>query len=184
MSSGDQTTNHRRKGHEPVCEHRIDRRWVARRAAQRGGVRACRGRALREDGRPGGLPQRSLREEARHGRRGSRAQRAEAPRGGREDGARRVRRDTCLHGIPAGTLAPDQDEQRNRAHQPRDQEESEGRRDLSGRQLTPQAGDGEAEVHSGARMGQEEVPGNVQAGKDGQAEGKGGGQEEKGTEDG
>ena len=76
------------------------------------------------------------------------------------------------------------DEQRNRAHQPRDQEESEGRRDLSGRQLTPQAGDGEAEVHSGARMGQEEVPGNVQAGKDGQAEGKGGGQEEKGTEDG
>lgn len=33
-------------------------------------------------------------------------------------------------------------------------------------------------------MGQEEVPGNVQAGKDEQAEGKGGGQEEKGTEDG
>ena len=33
-------------------------------------------------------------------------------------------------------------------------------------------------------MGQEEVPGNVQAGKEGQAEGKGGGQEEKGTEDG
>lgn len=29
---------------------------------------------------------------------------------------------------------PDQDEQRDRAHQPRDQEEDEGRRDLPGRQ--------------------------------------------------
>ena len=42
-----------------------------------------------------------------------------------EDGARRVRRDVCLHGIPTGALAPDQDEQRNRAHRPRDQEEDE-----------------------------------------------------------
>ena len=32
------------------------------------------------------------------------------------------------------------------------------RRDLPGRQLGPDAGDGEAEVHRGARMGQEEVP--------------------------
>lgn len=179
MSSGDQTTNHRRKGHEP-------RLRTSYRSTMGRSTRCPKRRrpSLSGPSATGGLPQRSLREEARHGRRGSRAQRAEAPRGGREDGARRVRRDTCLHGIPAGTLAPDQDEQRNRAHQPRDQEESEGRRDLSGRQLTPQAGDGEAEVHSGARMGQEEVPGNVQAGKDGQAEGKGGGQEEKGTEDG
>lgn len=80
-------------GTSRVFEHRICRRWVAQRAAQRGGVRACRGRALREDNRPGGLPQRPLHEEARHERRGNRAQRAEAPRGGRGDGARRVRRD-------------------------------------------------------------------------------------------
>ena len=32
-------------------------------------------------------------------------------RSGREDGARRVSRDAGLHGIPAGALAPDQDEQ-------------------------------------------------------------------------
>ena len=55
--------------------------------------------------------------------------RLRAPLGGagvhREDGARRVRRDVCLHGIPTGALAPDQDEQRNRAHRPRDQEEDE-----------------------------------------------------------
>ncbi len=120
---------------------------------------------------------------ARHGRQGSRSQRAEALRGGREDGARRVRRDAGLHGIPAGALAPDQDEQRDRAHQPRDQEEDEGRRDLPGRQLGPHAGDGEAEVHSGARVGQEEVPGHVEAGGDGRAEGKGGGLKEDGAED-
>lgn len=41
----------------------------------------------------------------------------------REDGARRIRRDVCLHGIPAGALAPDQDERRDRAHRPRDQED-------------------------------------------------------------
>lgn len=121
---------------------------------------------------------------ARQGRRGSRAQRAEAPRDGRENGARRVRRDACLQGIPAGALAPDQDEQRDRAHQPRDQEEDEGRRDLPGRQLGTHAGDGKAEVHSGARVGQEEVPGHVEAGGDGRAEGKGGRLEEDGAEDG
>lgn len=82
---------------------------------------------------------------------------------GREDGARRVRRNAGLHGIPARALTPDQDEQRDRAHQPRDQEEDEGRRDLPGRQFGPHAGDREAEVHSGARVGQEEVPGHVQA---------------------
>lgn len=97
--------------------------------------------------------------------------------------ARRVRRDAGLHGIPTRTLAPDQDEQRNRAHQPRDQEEDEGRRDLPGRQFGPHAGDGEAEVHSGARVGQEEVPGHVEAGGDGRAEGKGGGLEEDGAGD-
>lgn len=52
----------------------------------------------------------------------------------REDGAQRARRNACLHGIPAGALAPDQDEQRDRAHQPREQED-EGRRALPGRQL-------------------------------------------------
>lgn len=79
---------------------------------------------------------------------------------------------------------PDQDEQRDRAHQPRDQEEDEGRRDLPGRQFGPHAGEGEAEVHSGARVGQEEVPGHVEAGGDGRAEGKGRGLEEDGAEDG
>lgn len=59
-----------------------------------------------------------------------------------------------------------------------------GRRDLPGRQLDPQAGDGEAEVHSGARMGQEEVPGYVEARGDGRAEGKAGGPEEDGAKDG
>ncbi len=102
----------------------------------------------------------------------------DAARCGREDGARRVRRDAGLHGIPAGALAPDQDEQRDRAHQPRDQEEDEGRRDLPGRQLGPHAGDGEAEVHSGAQMGQEEVAGYVEAGGDGRAGVKDGGLEE------
>ena len=97
------------------------------------------------------------------GRRGGGRVGVDAARGGREDGARRVRRDACLHGIPTGALAPDQDEQRDRAHQPRDQEEGEGRRDLPGRQLGPHAGDGEAEVHCGARVGQEVVPGHVQA---------------------
>lgn len=117
---------------------------------------------------------------ARHRGRGSQSQRAEALRGGREDVARRVRRDACLHENPAGALAPDQDEQRDRAHQPRDQEEDEGRRDLPRRQLGPHAGDGEAEVHSGARVGQEAVPGHVQTGGDGRAKGKGGGLEEDG----
>lgn len=87
----------------------------------------------------------------------------DAARGGREDGARRVRRDAGLHGSLARTLAPDQDEQRNRAHQSRNQEEDEGRRDLLGWQLGPHAGDREAEVHSGARVGQEEAPEHVQA---------------------
>lgn len=137
-----------------------------------------------EGGGPGGPPQQPLHEEARHGRRGSRAQHAEAPRDGREDGARQVRRDACLHGIPAGALAPDQVERRGRAHQPRDQEEDEGRRNLPGRQLDPHAGDGEAEVHSEAKMRQEEMPGYIEAGRDGRAERRGEGPEEDGAEDG
>lgn len=58
------------------------------------------------------------------------------------------------------------------------------RRDLPGRQLGAHAGDGEAEVHSGARVGQEEVPEHVQTGIDGRTEGKGRGLEEDGVEDG
>lgn len=88
---------------------------------------------------------------------------AKALRDGRGDDARQVRRDAGLHGIPAGALVPDQDEQRDRAHQPRDQEEDEGRREIPGRQLGPHAGDGETEVHSGTREGQEEILGHVQA---------------------
>lgn len=42
-------------------------------------------------------------------------------------------------------------------------------------QLGAHTGDGEVEVHSGARVGQEEVLGYVEAGGDGRAEGKGGG---------
>ena len=91
---------------------------------------------------------------ARHGRRGSRSQRVEALLSGREDGARRVRRDTDLHGVPTRALAPNQNEQRDRAHKPQDQEEDKDRRDLPERQLVPHAGDSEAEVHSGARVGQ------------------------------
>lgn len=68
--------------------------------------------ALREDGGPGDLPQRPVREMARHRGWESRSQRAEALRDGRGDDARQVRRDAGLHGIPAGALAPDQDEQR------------------------------------------------------------------------
>lgn len=121
---------------------------------------------------------------ARHGRRGSRSQRAEALQGGREDGARRIRRNADLHRIPARALAPDQDEQRDRARQTRDQEEDEGRQDLPGRQLGPHAGDGEAEVHGGARVGQEELPRYIEAGGDERTEGKGEGLEEDRAEDG
>lgn len=71
---------------------------------------------------------------------------------------RKVRRNAGRHGIPARALAPDQDEQQDRAHQPRDQEEDEGHRDLPGRQIDPHAGDGEAEVHSGARGGTRTCP--------------------------
>lgn len=63
-------------------------------------------------------------------------------------------------------------------------DQDEGRRDLPGRKLTPQAGDGEAEVHSRARVEQEEVPGYVEAGGDGRVEVKGRGLEEDGAEDG
>ena len=132
-----------------------------------GDPRAGIARGMRQEGRGGG------------GRVG-----VDTARGGREDGARRVRRNAGRHGITARALAPDQDEQRDRAHQPRDQEEDGGRRDLPGRQLGPHAGDGEAEVHSGARVGQEEVPEYVEAGEDGRTEGKGGGPEEDRPEDG
>lgn len=50
--------------------------------------------------------------------------------------------------------------------------------------LSPHAGDDEAETHSGARAGQEEVPGHVQTGGDGRTEEKGGGLEDDGAKDG
>ena len=140
-----------------------------------------KGRGVHIEGDPRGEISRGMRQEGRGGGGGAGVDEAQS---GREDGARRVRRDACLHGIPAGALAPDQDEQRDRAHQPRDQEEDGGRRDLPGRQLGPHAGDGEAEVHSGARVGQGAVPGHVQTGGDGRAKGKGGGLEEDGSGDG
>ena len=137
----------------------------------------AKGRGAHVEGDPRAGIARGMRQEGRGG--GGRV-RVDEARGGREDSARRVRRDAGLHGNPARTLAPDQDEQRDRAHQPREQEEDEGRRDLPRRQLGPHASDGEAEAHSGARVGQEEVPGHVEAGGDGRAEGKDGGLEEDG----
>lgn len=140
-----------------------------------------KGRGVHVEGDPRADIARGVRQESRVG---SRIAGVDAARGGRGDDARKVRRDADLQGIPARALAPGQDEQRDRAHQLRDQEEDEGRRDLPGRQLGPHAGDGEAGVHSGARVGQEEVLGHVEAGGDGRAEGKGGGLEEDGAGDG
>ena len=63
---------------------------------------------------------------------------------------------------------------------------SGGRRGSSGPSRTatrPHAGDGVAEVHSGARAGQEEAPGYVESGRDGRTERKVGGLEEDGAED-
>lgn len=104
-----------------------------------------------------------MRVKSRGGREGVRVDEA---RGGREDGVRRICRDTCPHRIPAGALAPDQDEQRDRAHQPRDKDEDE------------------AEVHSGAQVEQEGVTGYVEAGGDVRIEGRGGEPERDGAEDG
>lgn len=153
--------------HGASLPQRAERGSVTRRKAVARMLKAIHARGMRQEGRGGG------------GRVG-----VGTARSGREDGARRARRDTYLHGIPAGALAPNQDEQRDRAHQPRDQEEDEGHRNLPGRQLGPHAGVSEAEVHGGARMGQEEVPGHVQTGRDGRAEGKSGGLEGDGAEDG
>ena len=149
--------------------------------AGKGSRDQAKGRGAHVEGNPGAGIARDMRQEGQGsgGRVG-----VDAARSDREDGARRVRRNADLHGIPARALAPDQDEQRDRTHQPQDQEEDEGRRDLPGRQLGPHAGDGKALVHSGARVGQEEVPEHVQAGEDGRAEGKGGGLEEDGAEEG
>lgn len=149
--------------------------------AGKGSRDQAEGRGAHAEGDPRAGIARGMRRKSRGGGGGAGIDEA---RGGREDGARRVRRDACLHGIPTGALAPDQDEQRDRAHQPRDQEEDEGRRDLPRRQFGSDVGDGEAEVHSGARVGQEEVLGHVEAGGDGRAEGKGGGLEEDGAGDG
>ena len=149
MSSGDQTTNHRRKGHEPRLRtsHRTTKghttRYPKRRRPSLSGPSAMRGRRA---GRPTAAA--TTRESSSPGPRKS-SSACRSPAGGRSGGARRVRRDACLHGILAGALAPEHDEQRGRAHQPRDQEEDEGRRDLPERQLGPHAGDGETEVHSG-----------------------------------
>lgn len=104
------------------------------------------------------------------------------PRGGARDG----------RAVYEGPNAPEAFQRRfqevhsqplqRRQAQARDQEEDEGRRDLPGRQLGRHASDGEAEAHSGARVGQEEVPGHVQAGGDVRDEGKGRGLEENGAE--
>ena len=68
-------------------------------------------RALREDGGPGGLPQRPLRQKARHRGRGGRAQRAETPRRDLPDGrhralpqARDLGRGAHRRDVPGGRL--------------------------------------------------------------------------------
>lgn len=156
-------------------------RCISTARAGKGPRDQAEGRGAHAEGDPRAGIARGMRQKGRGG--GGKAGVDEA-RGGREDGARRVRRDACLHEIPAGAPAPDRDEQRNQAHQTRDQEEDEGRRDLPGRQLGPHAGDGEALIHSGAQVGQEEVPGHIQAGGDGRAKGKGRWLEKDGAEDG
>lgn len=103
------------------------------------------GRGARAEGDPRAGIAQGMR---RKGRGGGGGAGIDAARGGHEDSARRIRRDACLYGIPAGALAPYQDEQRDRAYQPRDREEDEGRRDLSGQQLGPHAGKDEVEAHS------------------------------------
>ena len=130
-------------------------RCISTARAGKGPRDQAEGRGAHAEGDPRAGIARGMRQKGRGG--GGKAGVDEA-RGGREDGARRVRRNAGRHGIPARALAPDQDEQRDRAHQPRDQEEDEGRRDLLGRQLGPHAGDGETEVNSGARVGQGAVP--------------------------
>ena len=67
--------------------------------------------------------------------------------------AARTVRDGFAETLAYTEFPPEQDEQRDRAHRPRDREEDEGRRDLPGRRFGPHAGDGGAEVHSGARVG-------------------------------
>ena len=93
-----------------------DRRGDAQRAARRGGVRARRGRALREDGRPGGIPQRPLREKARHRAGEVELKRAEAARRDLPDGplssattqARDSRsRRPSSRDVPRGHLGPE-----------------------------------------------------------------------------
>ena len=109
--------------------------------AGKGSRDQAEGRGAHAEGDPRAGIARGMRQEGRGG--GGRVG-VDAARNGREDGAQRIRRDAGLYGIPARELAPDQDEQRDRALQPRDQEEDEGRRDLPGRQLGPHADDGEA----------------------------------------
>lgn len=184
MSSGDQTTNHRRKGHEPRLRTSYrstmsrSTRCPKRRRPSLSGPSAMRGR---QTGRPTAAAT-TRKGSSRASRRSISACRSSAgrPRGRRATGSPKcwpARNSRLSTGAGSGRT-------RDRAHQPRDQEEGEGRRDLPGRQLGPHAGDGEAEVHSGARVGQEEVPGHVEAGGDGRAEGKGGGLEEDGAEGG
>ena len=64
----------------------------------------AKGRGAHAEGDPRAGIARDTRQKGRGG--GGEAG-VDAAKGDREDGARRVRRDTSLHGIPAGALAPD-----------------------------------------------------------------------------
>lgn len=64
----------------------------------------AKGRGAHAEGDPRAGIARGTRQKGRGG--GGEAG-VDAAQGDREDGARRVRRDASLHGIPAGALAPD-----------------------------------------------------------------------------
>ena len=120
-------------------------RCISTARAGKGPRDQAEGRGAHAEGDPRAGIARGMRQKGRGGGGGAGI---DAARGGHEDSARRIRRDACLHGIPAGALAPHQDEQRDRTYQPRDREEDKGRRDLPGQQLGPHAGKDEVEAHS------------------------------------
>lgn len=65
--------------------------------------------------------------------------------------------------LPDAALGEDPHQQRHRAAQPRDPQAHQGRGRVSRRQVGADAGDGEAEVHSGERVGREALPRRVPA---------------------
>lgn len=144
MRSGDQTTNHRRKGHEPRLRTSYrstmgrSTRCPKRRRPSLSEPSAMRGQRA---GRPTAAT--TKREgSSRASGKSSSACRSSAgrPRRRCETGSPKcwpTRNSRLSTGAGSGRT-------RDRAHHPRNQEEDEGRRDFPGRQLGPHAGDDEA----------------------------------------